>query len=69
MGSALLERLVAAVPPEEESAVLEYTDGNERAARFYEAHGFGEVRRESSERPDWPAAVRVERRTQPNDPG
>ncbi|MFF5077721.1 GNAT family N-acetyltransferase [Actinoplanes sp. NPDC000266] len=36
---------------------LEYTDGNHRAARFYTAHGFTELRREPAEHPGWPDTV------------
>ncbi|WP_250037585.1 GNAT family N-acetyltransferase [Paractinoplanes maris] len=58
-GSALLTELVhlaggAAVR-------LEYTDGNTRAARFYAAHGFTEIKREPSDRPGWPDTVWLER--------
>ncbi|MFD1364069.1 GNAT family N-acetyltransferase [Actinoplanes sichuanensis] len=42
---------------------LEYTDGNTPAAGFYAAHGFVEIRREANERPGWPEAVWVERRS------
>ncbi|MEV4351623.1 GNAT family N-acetyltransferase [Actinoplanes sp. NPDC049596] len=36
---------------------LEYTDGNHRAARFYTAHGFRELRRTPGEQPGWPDTV------------
>ncbi|GAA1634449.1 hypothetical protein J3R03_000586 [Actinoplanes couchii] len=40
---------------------LEHLDGNDRAARFYAAHGFTELCREPSEQPDWPDTVWLER--------
>ena len=39
---------------------LEYVDGNERAAAFYAARGFVELRREPGERPGWPESVWME---------
>lgn len=62
VGSALLTALLNHVPAGTESVQLEYLDGNERAAAFYAAKGFTEVRREPGERPGWPAAVWVQRR-------
>jgi GNAT superfamily N-acetyltransferase len=58
-GSTLLAALVAEAAGE--PVRLEYTDGNERAARFYASHGFVEVRREPGEQPGWPDLVWVER--------
>jgi GNAT superfamily N-acetyltransferase len=58
-GSALMRELleVAGGLPVQ----LEYIDGNARAAHFYAAHGFGEVRRESNVNPGWPDSVWVRR--------
>ena len=58
-GSALLTELVrlAADAP----VRLEYTHGNERAARFYATHGFVELRREPSDQPGRPDTVWLER--------
>jgi hypothetical protein len=54
--------LLNSVPAGTRSVRLEYLDGNERAAAFYAAKGFTELRREPAERPGWPDAVWVERR-------
>jgi GNAT superfamily N-acetyltransferase len=59
VGSALVAELVRLA--EGAPVRLEYTDGNDRAARFYAAQGFAEVRREPNDQPGWPAAVWVER--------
>ena len=61
-GSALMTALLNSVPAGTRSVRLEYLDGNERAAAFYAAKGFTELRREPAERPGWPDAVWVERR-------
>jgi ribosomal protein S18 acetylase RimI-like enzyme len=62
LGSALLTALIAEIPAGTEAVQLEYLDGNDRAARFYAAQGFRELRREPDEQPGWPDAVWVERR-------
>lgn len=61
VGSDLLTALPDRVPPGTESVRLEYADGNERAAAFYAARGFTQVRREPGDRPGWPETVWVER--------
>jgi GNAT superfamily N-acetyltransferase len=43
-GSALITALIALAG--DKPVQLEYTDGNDRAARFYSHHGFTELRRE-----------------------
>ncbi len=62
VGSALMAGLIARVPSGTSSVRLEYLAGNERAARFYAAKQFNELRREPAERPGWPELVWVERR-------
>ena len=62
VGSALVTALLNRVPAGTSSVQLEYLDGNERAAAFYAAKGFTELRREPAEHPGWPDAVWVERR-------
>ncbi|MCY1143355.1 GNAT family N-acetyltransferase [Actinoplanes sp. Pm04-4] len=54
-GSALLTELVRLAGSK--PVQLEYTDGNTRAARFYTAHGFTELRRDPSDQPEWPDTV------------
>jgi ribosomal protein S18 acetylase RimI-like enzyme len=56
-GRALLARLLAQAPASADGVTLEYTDGNERAARFYRGHGFTELRRDPPERDGWPEQV------------
>jgi GNAT superfamily N-acetyltransferase len=58
-GSALLTELLRQAP--DLPVQLEYTDGNERAARFYAAHGFTERQREPGDQPGWPDTVWLER--------
>jgi ribosomal protein S18 acetylase RimI-like enzyme len=65
IGSALLTELVDRAPGGTESVRLEYVDGNDRAAAFYRAKGFTELRREPGEQPGWPETVWVERRVAP----
>jgi GNAT superfamily N-acetyltransferase len=60
-GSALLAALLGCVPAETESVRLEYAAGNERAAAFYAAKGFTELRREPGEQAGWPDTVWMER--------
>ena len=60
-GSALLAALLDRAPTGAKSVRLEYLDGNEKAAAFYAARGFTELRREPGERPGWPETVLVER--------
>jgi GNAT superfamily N-acetyltransferase len=57
-GSALIAALLARAPGR--PVRLEYTDGNDRAARFYVARGFTELRREPSDDPGWPDTVWME---------
>jgi GNAT superfamily N-acetyltransferase len=59
-GTALMAELLAAAPGR--PVRLEYTDGNHRAATFYSARGFTELRREPDEHPGWPDTVWMERR-------
>ncbi|SNY45066.1 GNAT family N-acetyltransferase [Paractinoplanes atraurantiacus] len=54
-GHALITALTDRAPGR--TVQLEYTDGNHRAARFYAAHGFTELRREPSGTPGWPDTV------------
>ncbi|MBM2616165.1 GNAT family N-acetyltransferase [Actinoplanes sp. LDG1-06] len=58
-GSALLTELItlAGTRP----VRLAYADGNTRAAAFYTARGFTEIRRDPSDHPGWPANVWLER--------
>lgn len=65
VGSALLKALLNRIPAGTGSVQLEYVDGNERAAAFYTAKGFTELRREPGERPGWPETVWVERQVAP----
>jgi GNAT superfamily N-acetyltransferase len=58
-GKALIEALLQRAPGQR--ARLEYLDGNSRAARFYAARGFTELRREPAQQPGWPATVWMER--------
>ena len=58
-GSALMSALAGRAPGR--PVPLEYVDGNARAARFYRARGFTEIRREPGERPGWPETVWMER--------
>ncbi|MBL7257838.1 GNAT family N-acetyltransferase [Paractinoplanes lichenicola] len=58
-GSALLRELVALAG--DKPVRLAYADGNERAGRFYAAHGFRELRRDPSEHPGWPGYVWLQR--------
>src|SRR5215469_6219809 len=62
VGSALMTALLNSVPAGTRSVQLEYLDGNERAAAFYAAKGFTELRREPPESPGWPDTVWVELR-------
>lgn len=55
-GRALMTRLLAEAPRGSE-VLLEYTDGNARAASFYFRHGFVELRRDAPESAGWPAQV------------
>jgi GNAT superfamily N-acetyltransferase len=56
VGSALLTALLGAVP-DGGRVRLKYVDGNERAAAFYAAKRFADLRREPGERPGWPESV------------
>jgi GNAT superfamily N-acetyltransferase len=58
-GTALITALVDRAPGR--PVRLEYLDGNDRAARFYERRGFTELRRQPGEEPGWPATVWMER--------
>jgi GNAT superfamily N-acetyltransferase len=60
VGSALMTELLAVAG--DRPVRLEYVDGNDRAARFYAARGFRELRREPGEEPGRPDTVWVERR-------
>lgn len=55
-GHALMTRLLDEAPRGSD-VLLEYTDGNTRAAAFYRRHGFVELRRDAPESDDWPAQV------------
>lgn len=59
-GAALMEALLARAPGR--PVRLEYAAGNARAARFYAARGFTELRREPGEHPGWPDLVWMEHR-------
>src|SRR4051794_38835152 len=61
LGSALLEQLLAAAPPDAAAVQLEYVAGNEQAAAFYQHKGFREIGTEPAARPGWPGTVWVER--------
>jgi ribosomal protein S18 acetylase RimI-like enzyme len=58
VGSALLAAVLADLPPGR--LLLEYVDGNERAAGFYRHHGFRELRRDPPERPGEPGLIWME---------
>ncbi|MDO9378723.1 MAG: GNAT family N-acetyltransferase [Nocardioidaceae bacterium] len=55
-GNALMARLLVAAPPGS-AVLLEYSEGNARAAVFYEHHGFVELRRDAPEVAGWPVQV------------
>ena len=55
-GHALMTRLLDEAP-RNSAVLLEYSDGNERAAAFYLRHGFAELRRDAPESEGWPAQV------------
>lgn len=55
-GHALMIRLLDEAP-QGSDVLLEYTDGNTRAAGFYLRHGFVELRRDAPESDGWPAQV------------
>ena len=55
-GHALMARLLAEAP-RGRAVLLEYSDGNDRAARFYRRHGFVELRRDAPQSTGWPAQV------------
>jgi ribosomal protein S18 acetylase RimI-like enzyme len=57
-GSALLGELVRLA--EGRTVTLEYVDGNDRAAAFYERQGFVEVRRQAAESAGLPETVWME---------
>lgn len=59
-GKALMAALLGRAPGR--PVRLEYVDGNDRAARFYERRGFTELRREPGEREGWPETVWMEHR-------
>lgn len=61
-GHALMERLLAEAPLGSE-VLLEYSDGNARAAGFYLRHGFVEQRRDAPEVAEWPHQVWMVRRS------
>lgn len=61
-GHALLEALCDRAPAGAR-VTLEYTAGNEQAARFYRRHGFVELRRDPPEQPGWPEQVWLVRTT------
>jgi GNAT superfamily N-acetyltransferase len=56
-GHALMEALLAQVPPEAREVLLEYTDGNHTAADFYRRHDFTERRRDRPGEAGWPDQV------------
>lgn len=62
IGTALLTTLLDSISAGSGSVRLEYLDGNGRAAAFYAANGFTEMRREPGERPGWPDTVWLEKR-------
>jgi ribosomal protein S18 acetylase RimI-like enzyme len=59
VGSALLEAVLADLPAGR--LRLEYVEGNERAAAFYRARGFRELRRDAPEEPGRPGQIWMER--------
>ena len=59
VGSALIRDLVSVAG--DRPVRLEYSVGNDRAARFYARHGFTELRREPNDEPGWPDRVWMER--------
>ena len=59
VGSLLLASALRALPADSSRVVLEYTEGNDSAARFYQAKGFTELRREPG-REGWPDAIWME---------
>lgn len=54
-GHALIMRLLAEA--RDRDVLLEYVDGNARAAEFYRRHGFVELRRETPAAEGWPDEV------------
>lgn len=59
IGGALLDTAIAAAP-EDGPVLIEYVEGNDRAAALYTRRGFVEIRRER-ERDDWPRTVWMRR--------
>lgn len=57
MGSDLLRRAVADLPPGTDHVLVEHFAGNARAGAFYEREGFAEVRTEPARSGDQNAAV------------
>ena len=55
-GHALMTRLIDEAP-HKSAVLLEYSDGNNRAADFYLRHGFAELRRDAPESAGWPTQV------------
>ena len=65
VGSALLDAAIAAAP-ESGPVLIEYTEGNQRAAALYARRGFTEIRRDV-ERDGWPRTVWMKRMPTPAD--
>lgn len=53
-GHALLDALLQEAPPSADGVLLEYLEGNDKAAEFYRRHGFVELRREAPTDPEQP---------------
>lgn len=64
VGGALLDAAVAAARPESGPVLIEYAEGNERAAALYARHGFTEIGRDV-ERDGWPRTVWMKRVPKP----
>lgn len=61
-GHALITKLLSEAPTTGD-VLLEYTDGNTRAAEFYRRHGFVELRRDPPDSAGWPEQVWMARRS------
>lgn len=68
IGKMLMTRLLRDAPSGSAGVVLEYIDGNDRAASFYRGQGFTELRREDGDVAGWPQTVWMIHRTRVAEP-
>jgi ribosomal protein S18 acetylase RimI-like enzyme len=57
VGSALMDALLAALPPDRDTVTIEYLDGNDRAGAFYARKGFVVTGRSPSETAGFPDQI------------